>query len=284
MPQNLVIRTAALPLAPAALVILYAGEGMPPRGASADAWAKTGLDFDAVAAAAGFTGKPGQMLLFHGPAGLDARRLLLLGAGRMDPDKPASATAWSDRGGSLMAKLPADIDSVSVLLDGHEAMPSAVAELAAGIRLRHYKFDRYKSKRKDDDRTPATLTVTLHVTEPGLTDTAIANRMATAEGTLIARDLVNEPANVLGTEEFVERARALANLGVEIEVLGEPEMRALGMGALLAVAQGSARPPRLMAMRWNGGPAGKAPSPSSARASSSIPAASRSSPASAWRT
>ncbi len=259
MPQNLVIRTAALPLAPAALVVLYAGEGMAPRGASADAWALTGLDFERVAAAAGFSGKPGQLMLFHSPAGLEARRLLVLGAGKMDPGTPAGATAWSDRGGSLMAKLPGDIDSVAVLLDGHEAMPQAIAELAAGIRLRHYKFDKYKARRKDDDRTPATLTITLHVNEPALADAAIGRRMAVAEGTLLARDLVNEPANVLGTEEFVARIGHLAGLGVEIEVLGEPEMRALGMNALLAVAQGSVRPPRLVVMRWDGGPADKAP-------------------------
>ena len=51
----------------------------------------------------------------------------------------------------------------------------------------------------------------------------------------------------------------LAGLGVEIEVLGEPELRALNMNALLAVSQGSARPPRLVVMRWNGGTAGAAP-------------------------
>ncbi|RYE11385.1 MAG: leucyl aminopeptidase [Hyphomicrobiales bacterium] len=258
MSQTLVIRTAALPLIPADVLVIYAGEGMAPRAAAAEAWAATGLDFEQVAGAARFTGKPGQMMLFHAPAGLAAKRLLVLGAGKLDPDKPASATAWSDRGGSLMAKLPAEVSSVSVLLDGHEAMPAAVAELAAGIRLRHYKFDRYKTRRKDDE-SPATLTLTLHVNEQALTDAAIAMRMAVAEGTLLARNLVNEPANVLGTEEFTAEAQKLAALGVEIEVLGEPEMRALGMNALLAVAQGSARPPRLIVMRWNGGAADTAP-------------------------
>jgi leucyl aminopeptidase len=66
------------------------------------------------------------------------------------------------------------------------------------------------------------------------------------------RDLVSEPANVIYPESFVESAQSLKDLGIELTVLGEPEMKALGMGALLGVSQGSARAPRLMAMRWNG--------------------------------
>ena len=72
---------------------------------------------------------------------------------------------------------------------------------------------------------------------------------------LLARDLVNEPANVLGPVEFAARAKELEALGVKVEILTEKEMKKLGMGALLGVAQGSARPPRLVVMHWNGGKA-----------------------------
>ena len=259
MPQNLTIRTAPLPLIPAGILVIYAGEGMPPRGAAGDAWAATGLDFAAIAAAAGFKGKQGQMLEIAAPAGLNARRLFVLGAGKIDTDKPASAAAWTDRGGSLAGKLmAANAETVSVLLDGHEAMPTAIAELAAGMRLRHYRFDKYKS-RKADDNGAADLVVTLHVAEPALADAAIASRMATVDGTLLARDLMNEPANVLGTLEFAERAQSLAALGLVVEQLREPELKALGMNSMLAVSQGSARPPRLVIMRWTGGKASEAP-------------------------
>ena len=232
---------------------------MPPRGAAAAIWARTGLDFERIAASTGFKGKPGQAIDIAGPNGLEAKRLLVLGAGKTDPDKPVSGAAWADRGGSLAAKVMGlATGEVSVVLDGHEAMPAAVAELAAGLRLRHYKFDKYKSRKKDDE-TAETLTVTLHVADPAATEAAIVARMPAVDGQILARDLINEPPNVLGTVEFADRAAALASLGVEIEVLGQDELEALGMFSMLSVSQGSARPPRLVVMRWNGGARGTAP-------------------------
>ena len=76
---------------------------------------------------------------------------------------------------------------------------------------------------------------------------------------MLARDLVNEPANILGPVEFAAKAKELEKLGVEVEVLEPARLRELGMGALLAVAQGSTKEPRVAIMRWNGGPAGEAP-------------------------
>ncbi len=86
-----------------------------------------------------------------------------------------------------------------------------------------------------------------------------AENEAIADGVALTQTLVAEPPNILYPETFVERCQHLADLGVEIEVLDERQMKALGMGALLGVAQGSTRPPRLLAMRWNGGNPGDAP-------------------------
>lgn len=259
MSQNLVIRTAALPLTAAGLVVIYAGEGMPPRGSAAEVWGQTGLDFDRIASSTGFKGRPGQAIDVAAPNGMDAKRLLVLGAGKMDPGKPASGASWADRGGSLAAKIMGLAPgSVSVVLDGHEATPGMVAELAAGMRLRHYKFDKYKSRRKEEENAED-LVITLHVTDPAATEAAISARMPAVEGQVLARDLINEPPNVLGTVEFAERASALSSLGLVIEVLGQAELEALGMYSMLAVSQGSVRPPRLVIMRWNGGDPGTAP-------------------------
>jgi leucyl aminopeptidase len=70
---------------------------------------------------------------------------------------------------------------------------------------------------------------------------------------VLARDLVNEPANILGTIEFAAKAKELEKLGVKIDILDEKQMKKLGMGALLGVAQGSVRPPLMVIMHWNGG-------------------------------
>ncbi len=101
--------------------------------------------------------------------------------------------------------------------------------------------------------------VTIAVADAGAARKAWAAREAVAEGVLIARDLVNEPANVLYPEEFARRATALKKLGVAVEVLDEKAMKKLGMNALLGVGQGSARESRLVVMRWNGGKRGSSP-------------------------
>ena len=56
---------------------------------------------------------------------------------------------------------------------------------------------------------------------------------------MLARDLVNEPANILGPAEFAQRAKELTKLGVQVELLGPKQLQQLGMNALLAVGQGS---------------------------------------------
>jgi leucyl aminopeptidase len=258
MPQSLTIRTAPISRPESGILVAYAAEGAPLAGEAAKVWAATGLDYDKVTAAAAFVGKQGQVLDIAAPAGLAVRRLLILGSGKADAAAPA-VNGWTDRGGSLAAKLAAvGADEVSVLLDGADATPDAVADLAAGLRLRQYRFDKYKA-RKPADVTPGELVVTLLVSDPAAVEAALARRMPAVEGALLARDLINEPANVLGTEEFAARAAQLTQLGVAIEILGEPELAALGMRSMLSVSQGSVRPPRLVVMRWQGGTAGEPP-------------------------
>ena len=79
------------------------------------------------------------------------------------------------------------------------------------------------------------------------------------DGVIMARDLVNEPPNVLYPVEFARRAAQLRKLGVDVEILDVKAMTKLGMGALLGVAQGSTQPGRTVIMRWNGGKRGEQP-------------------------
>ncbi|WP_375451656.1 leucyl aminopeptidase [uncultured Devosia sp.] len=255
MSQNLVIRTASQP-GTAPLSVIYAHERVAPMGAGAAIWKATGLDWQSVAETAGFKGRQGQVLDLLAPNGVTASRLLVLGAGKLGETAPLNA--WTDRGGSLLGKLaPLRATDIAVILDGPDATPIAIAELAAGLRLRHYRFDKYKSARPDD--ASGTMTITLVVPDPAATDAAIADRGATVAGTLLARDLINEPANTLGPVEFAARAAELATLGVDVEILEPEQLAALGMNSLLCVAQGSARPARLVVMQWRGGNPASAP-------------------------
>ena len=257
MPHELSIKTAALPLKATGALVVYVGEDAAPTGGAASVWQATGLDWNTLATASGFKGKQGQVLDLLAPPNLDAQRLLVLGSGKSG--QGTSLSAWTDRGGSLASKLMGlRVTKAAVLLDDEAATPDRVGELAAGLALRHYRFDRYKSSSSKEDADNG-LSVTLHVASKAAADRAIADRMAVADGQILARDLMHEPPNVLGTTEFMERASELTERGLEIEVLDAAAMAELGMGALLAVAQGSDRPPYLVIMQWKGGKDGEPP-------------------------
>ena len=145
-------------------------------------------------------------------------------------------------------------------LPGAAVKPESAAEFALGVKLRAYRFDRYRTKKKEDEEKPAErVEVLLAVAEPAAAQKAWKTREAVGQGVVIARDLVNEPPNVLFPIEFARRAATLKKLGVGIDVLDVKAMTKLGMGSLLGVGQGSAHESRLVVMRWNGGKKGEPP-------------------------
>jgi leucyl aminopeptidase len=97
------------------------------------------------------------------------------------------------------------------------------------------------------------VTVRIAVADVAEAKKACGPRDAVAGGVLLARDLVNEPPNVLYPEEFARRTNALKKVGVAVEIFDVPAMKKLGMNALLGVGQGSEYPSRMVVMRWNGG-------------------------------
>ncbi|MCI5077207.1 leucyl aminopeptidase [Oricola sp.] len=201
-----------------------------------------------------FDGKAKSVVDIVAPAGSPVDRILILGVG--EPEKVGEGD-WTALGGLLRGKTASD-KAVSALLEceGMEISPEAAAGFAQGMLLRAYDFDKYKTKKKDNgDDKPVAQKATLMVDNTAAAKKAWSEAEGVARGIMLARDLVNEPANILGPVEFAARAEALSALGVEIEILTEKEMKKLGMGALLGVAQGSVRPPRLVVMKWNGGKA-----------------------------
>lgn len=122
------------------------------------------------------------------------------------------------------------------------------AEIAYGAGLRDYLFQPHKSEQKGAGEG-----LTVMTGKPDEMTTAFADMAAVAEGVFFTRDLVNEPSNVLTTTEFAHRLGEMRELGLEVDVLEEPELEKLGMRALLGVGQGSESPSKVVVMRWMGG-------------------------------
>jgi leucyl aminopeptidase len=210
------------------------------------------------AAADRFTGKNGSALDIVAPLGLDVPRLVVVGIGKEGEFKPRDIVKL---GGIVMGKVPASAAQATIFAEfaSGALKGDQIADLALGVRLRAYAFDRYKTKRKEGDERPDKVEISLACANPAAAEKAQARTMAVAEGVLLARDLVNEPANVLYPGELARRTQRLGKLGVAVEVLDVAAMRKLGMGALLGVGQGSAHESKLVVMRWNGGKRGADP-------------------------
>lgn len=208
---------------------------------------------------AGFSAKSMAALDIVAPEGSIADRIIVLGLGKSEK---LTAHDWLKAGGAVASKIK-NTTKVTIFVDapGVNVGGKETADFALGMLLRAYSFDTYKTKKKDDDNGAGSDAVKVTIVTAAAKDAAQAynTSVAVADGVNLARDLVNEPPNVLGPVEFAAKAKALEALGVEVEILGEEEMRKLGMGALLGVAQGSVRPPRLAVMQWKGGKAGESP-------------------------
>src|SRR3954447_13044165 len=249
---------APLSTPPKGVLIVFCDDALKLGSATRQVLAETGDLVARAAAAERFKGKSGATLDIVAPAGLEVSRLLVVGVGKV---RNLKARDFAKLGGVAMGKVPKSAEEATIIADlpGGAAKPDSVAELALGMRLRAYRFDRYKTKRKDGEGKPAEVEVTIGVANVAQARKAYAAREAVADGVDFARDLINEPANVLYPMEFAERALTLKKLGVAVEVLDVAAMKKLGMNALLGVAQGSENEPRFVVMRWNGGKKGSNP-------------------------
>ena len=210
---------------------------------------------------ADFKGRNRTAVNLLAPAGLESvERLLIVGLNGIDE---APSQGWIDLGGFIRGKIDATVTEAHVWLEatGGGALDAKhAAHVALGTLLRSYEFNKYKTKKKaqDDsngegsDPDPSLQRLVIHCDAPEAAEAAFAPMRPIAEGVYLARDLVNEPPNALGPEEFAERLSAFAEYGVEVDILDEDRMRELGMGALLSVGQGSARPSRLVCLHWRG--------------------------------
>jgi leucyl aminopeptidase len=172
----------------------------------------------------------------------------------------SSAGAAEKLGGNAIARLLTSGESHAVIdLAGLGYDADAAARVALGAALRSWRYDRYRTRLKDKQK-PTLNSITIVGGGKGAKDRYESRYAAVVEGVSLTRELVTEPANIIYPETFVERVKeSIKGSGLEVQVLGGEEMAKLGMGALLGVAQGSVREPKLLVLKWNGAKAGDTP-------------------------
>ncbi|PTQ10328.1 leucyl aminopeptidase [Sphingomonas oleivorans] len=202
------------------------------------------------ATAARFGGEAGSILELFVPEAEGARRVLFAGVGAA---ANGEGTAAEQLGAAVVARLLTSGEN-RVVIDltalGLGDPADFAARVGLGAKLRSWRHDIYRTKLPA--KAKPSLAELVIVGGGERADAAWARQDAVAEGVAFTRMLVAEPANIIYPESFVERCRELEALGVQIETLDEDQMRAAGMGALLGVSQGSARPARLLVLRWDG--------------------------------
>jgi leucyl aminopeptidase len=199
-------------------------------------------------AAARFSGASGKVLQVHALSdSVDV--IVLVGVGELA--KVDGAVIERATAAGVKALLTSGIEAAGVALKGWDGVASAdtAARAGFGALLASYRFDTYRTQLKPDQK-PSLASLIIDVAEGA---EAFPSYQAVADGVTLARNLVNEPANVLHPEEFAKRLTALTALGVEVEILGEEQMSALGMHSLLGVGLGSEKESQLVVMKWNGG-------------------------------
>ena len=209
------------------------------------------------ARASRFSGKVGQIHEGFVSQGGKVVRIALVGMS--EPNGKPRGSAMERAGAALTAKyLTSGETALAIDLSGSRLSAEEAAALLLGARLRGWRHDQYRTRLPEDQKP--TLTSIEVIGAPAGTAEAWAMEAALADGVEFTRELVTEPANIIYPESFVARCRArMKGTGIEIRVLDEGEMKALGMGALLGVSQGSAQPPQLLVMEWYGGKTGEKP-------------------------
>jgi leucyl aminopeptidase len=229
--------------APVVVVAAHEGRRLAPSAASLDR--QLGGHIRKAMAGGRFTGAGGQSLDLLVPPNFSGHRVILAGLG-----KPGSLTVLGaqDVGGRIETLLAGMGEGeAAIALDLAGDLP---AHVGFGAMLAGQRFTKLRTRPQPGDPKPVRR---LSIVAKGPNAKRLLDRLdglAAAVGT--ARTLVNEPANLLGPDDFVRRARALSKLGVKVEVLDEPKLRKLGMGALLAVGQGSERRPCVLVLHWKG--------------------------------
>ncbi len=201
-----------------------------------------------------FSAKRGQFVRIVTPKSAPVSSIVLLGIGK---EKELGTLAAQSLGGKLVAHLNAiGVKEATIVLEEWSGFKSGTDLLAAhfayGARLRSYRFDKYRTKEKPEDK-PTLESLSIEVRHAKTAQKEFDTFDKIAGSVFFSRNLVSEPANIIYPESLAAKAKELTALGVKVNVLGVREMQKLGMNALLGVGQGSAKESKLVTLQWNGG-------------------------------
>jgi leucyl aminopeptidase len=208
----------------------------------------------AVLASGEYKAGANETLLLHAPAGLTAKRLLIVGLG-----KQAKATVHSVRnaaGTAVRFTKPRGIRELAFALPQPEQLQPGPSVRAAieGAFVGDFDPDTYRSDRKDQSVQSFTV-VAACTSDKAALEAALAEAVIIGESQSFTRSLVNEPGNKLTPTILGQRAAAMAaEVGLQCEVHSTEKLHELKMGAFWSVAQGSEEPPALIVLRYE--PAG----------------------------
>ena len=252
--------TFAKPGLPATgVVVVSAGAGGKLSASAVKLDKKSGGALSRAIRASNFEGDRAQSLSVMAPAGSKLDKVMIVGLGKPDDitELEMQRLGGLIYAGAKQAKKGSVAVAVDAVTDAKMTAADIAAEIAFGANLRSYRFDKYKTKLKPADK-PSIKSLTLQCSGFANARGKYVGLRKIADGVFFTRDLVSEPGNVIYPDTLAKQAKTLEKLGVKVQILGEAEMRRLGMGALLGVGQGSARDSKLVVMQWNGGPKGKA--------------------------
>ena len=205
----------------------------------------------------GFTGKAGQVHTVYMPEASGLNVVYLAGLGNAEK---IDVLAIEKAAGAAIAVAGKHAEHVAFHVYAHAGLDeSAVAaHVALAARLRSYRFDKYHTKLKEEDK-PKLQQVHVVTADADAAITAYAPLEAYAEAAEFTRNIVTEPANIIHPESLAALCEGLTSYGLSVRVLNEKDMQALGMGALLGVGQGSVRESRMVALEWMHGEKGQQP-------------------------
>ncbi|MGE0831020.1 MAG: leucyl aminopeptidase [Hyphomonadaceae bacterium] len=232
-------------------IAVMAGEGAVLLDAGKALDERSGGALTRAMAAGRFTGGPNQVCEVLAPHNLDYGRVLIIGLGNLERADGLSAERWG--GQAARRTIVSGAETLVLAPDAFHTISAgeAGARAALGARLGAYRFDAYRTKLKPEQR-PSLKTVHVVLEAPAAAKSRFEKDEGVVDGVFLARDLVSEPPNVLYPGSFADRLKELEKHGLSVEVLGVEEMKALGMGALIGVGQGSVRDSKLVVMSWNG--------------------------------